>query len=58
MIDFIVTSNDIGKHVKYMHVDEERSNALAKIVRKNGNIEITETDHNIITAELSKYRMD
>ena len=58
VIDFILTSNDIGKHVKYMHVDEERNNVLAKIVRKKGNIEVKETDHNTITAELSIYRMD
>ena len=57
MIDYIIVSGDLGKHIENMHIDEERINVLTKIVKKNtnqstGKIDIKETDHNTMTADL------
>ena len=57
VIDFIIVSQDLGKHIESMHIDEARTNVLAKIVKKkkktnSKEIVVTETDHNTMNAVL------
>ena len=57
VIDYIVVSGDLERHIENMHIDEERINVLTKIVNKRakgtkGHLDICETDHNTITAKL------
>ena len=58
VIDFMIISNDLSDHIENMHIDEDRINVLTKIVNKRskgtkGLLEVKETDHNTITAELN-----
>ena len=60
MIDYIIVSVDFGKHIKNMHIDDERINVLTKIVNKNtkqskGEVDYKETDHKAMTADLKIY---
>ena len=52
VIDFIIISSDLVKHVESMNIDEARINVLSKIMKKKhkGGIEIKESDHNTINA--------
>ena len=54
VIDFILISSDLEKHVKSMHVDEERINVLTKVMKKNKrkDLDIKESDHNTIDVVL------
>ena len=57
VIDYVIVSRDLGRHIEKMHIDEERLNVLTKIVNKKfkgskGPVVLTESDHNTITAEL------
>ena len=40
VIDIILFSSTMKEHFENIHVDEDRINVLAKIVRKKGNIEV------------------
>ena len=57
VIDYVIVSRDLGKHIDKMHIDEDRINVLTKIVNKRSKgsqslVVLTESDHNTITAEL------
>ena len=57
VIDYIVVSGDLERHIENMHIDEERINVLTQIINKRakgtkGHLDICEWDHNTITAEL------
>ena len=57
VIDYVIVSRDLGKHIKIMHIDEDRLNVLTKIVNKKSKgskelVVLKESDHNTITAEL------
>ena len=51
VIDFIIVSSDLVKSVVNMQIDEGRQHVLTKFIKKkNKTVEISESDHNTITA--------
>ena len=54
VIDFVIVSSDLVKHVKRIHIDEEREHVLTKIMKdiKKDN-DIKESDHNVIETVLN-----
>ena len=57
VIDFMIVSQYLVKHIKSMHIDEARTNVLTKIVKKkernnSQEIVVTETDHTTMNAVL------
>ena len=54
MIDFVVVSSDLIKHIEYMHIDEERVHVLTKLTKsKHGKTTKVESDHNLIETKLN-----
>ena len=48
VIDFVIVSNDLVKHIEKIHIDDERKHVLTKIMKNKKNTDITESDHNMI----------
>ena len=49
VIDFVIVSSDMVKHIERIHVDDERKHVLTKIKKDNKNEkDMKESDHNII----------
>ena len=54
VIDFVVVSSDLIKHIEYMHIDEERVNVLTKLTKsKRGKTTKVESDHNLTETKLN-----
>ena len=57
VIDFVITSSDLVKHIQSMHIDEKRTHVLTKLIKtKKGKIKHTkkvESDHNVIETKLN-----
>ena len=54
VIDFVVVSSDLIKHIEYMHIDEERVHVLTKLTKsKHGKTTKVESDHNLIETKLN-----
>ena len=52
MIDFVITSNDLVRHITQMHIDDDRRHVLTKSVKTKTGIDYSESDHNIINTKL------
>ena len=54
VIDFVVVSSDLVKHIDYMHVDDARENVLTKLLKsKRGKTTKVESDHNLIETKIN-----
>ena len=38
VIDYVIVSRDLGKHIKNMHIDEDRLNVLTRSLRDRKNL--------------------
>ena len=56
VIDFVIMSSDLIKHIEYIHIDDKRKNVLTKLVKKKGISKSAikmESDHNIIITSIN-----
>ena len=53
VIDLVIMSSDMIKHIENIHVDEERVDVLTKNVKLHNGICLKKSDHNIITTKLN-----
>ena len=53
VIDFVLISSELIKHIEYIHVDDERVHVLTKNVKTQNGICSTESDHNIINTKFN-----
>ena len=53
IIDFVLISSDLIKHLEYIHVDDKRVHVLSKNVKNKNNIHCTQSDHNMINTKLN-----
>ena len=51
VIDVVLVSTDLSKHLTSMHIDEERLHVLTRIRKTKRGIKIQESDHNVILTE-------
>ena len=63
VIDIVLFSNDLRKHLVSMHVDEERRHVLTRITKtKKGQLKVKENDHNVVITEfdckMKTYKKD
>ena len=63
VIDIVLFSNDLRKHLVSMHVDEERRHVLTRITKtKKGQLKVKESDHNVVITEfdckMKTYKKD
>ena len=52
VIDFVIFSNDLIKHIENIHVDEERVFVLTKNTKNKDDKVYKESDHNVINTKL------
>jgi hypothetical protein len=52
VIDFVLVSNDLVKHIGRIHIDDQRINVLTKIRKTKDGVEYSESDHNLIETQL------
>ena len=54
VIDFVVISSDLVRHIEYVDVDDKRVHVLTKLVKcKNRQTKKVESDHNVIEVRLN-----
>ena len=53
VIDLVMFSRDLNKHLVSMHIDEERKHVLRRIYKTRKGTKIKESDHNTITTEFN-----
>ena len=53
VIDFLIFSDDLKKHFKSMHIDEERKHVLTRIKKTKKGTQIKESDHNVLISEFN-----
>ena len=53
VIDFVVVSGDLMKHIESIHIDEKRVHVLTKNLKTKSGVEYTESDHNVINTKLN-----
>ena len=54
VIDFVIVSSDLGKHIEYMHIDDKRINVLTKLTKTTKKqTKRVESDHNVIDTKLN-----
>ena len=53
IIDFVLISSDLIKHIEYIHVDDKRVNVLSKNMKTKTGIVRTESDHNVINTKFN-----
>ena len=54
VIDFVIVSSDLGKHIEYMHIDDKRRNVLTKLTKtKKSHTKKVESDHNVIETKIN-----
>ena len=53
MIDILLFSNDLNKHMIKMQIDEERSHVLSRIRKTKKCVKVKESDHNVLLAEFN-----
>ena len=51
MIDFVITSSDLVKHITEMHIDDDRFHVLTKNLKTKTGMDYSESDHNIINTK-------
>ena len=53
VIDFVVMSSDLIKHIESIHIDEERVHVLTKNLKTKSGVEYTESDHNVVNTKIN-----
>ena len=53
IIDFVLMSNDLVKHIEHIHVNDEQVHVLSKNIITKVGTSYTESDHNIINTKLN-----
>ena len=53
VIDFVIVSSDLVKHIKNIHIDDKRINVLTKNVKTKEGTITTKSDHNIIETKFN-----
>ena len=53
MIDILLLSSDLKKHMVKMHIDEERSHVLTRIRKTKIGVKVKESDHNTILTKFN-----
>ena len=53
VIDFVIVSSDLLKHVESIHIDDARVNVLTKNHKTPKAMEISKSDHNIIETKFN-----
>ena len=53
VIDIVMFSADMKKHIKSMLVDEERLHVLTKVRKTKNGVKVKESDHNVIVTEFT-----
>ena len=49
VIDFVIVSRDLEKHIEYMHIDDQRKNVLTKLIKtRKRHTKKVESEHNLI----------
>ena len=52
IIDFVIVSSDLIKHIEEIHIDDERQHDLTKNIQTKGSLVYCESDQNIIITKL------
>ena len=52
VIDFVIVSNDLVKHIEQIHIDDERIHVLTANMKSKNYIHHSESDHNLINTKL------
>ena len=53
IIDFVIVSNELIKHIESIHKDDDRVNVLTKNHKTNAGFIISKSDHNLIETKLN-----
>ena len=53
VIDFVIVSCDLVKHIEYIHIDEKRIHVLTKNLKTKHKNEVIKSDHNIIETKIN-----
>ena len=51
VIDFVIVSNDLVKHIEHIHIDDERLHVLTTRLKTKNGIHHSESDYNLITTK-------
>ena len=51
IIDFVIVSSDMIKHIEQIHIDDERVHVLTKNLKTKNGIHYSESDHHIINTK-------
>ena len=58
VIDFVLFSNNLKKHFKKMHIDEDRKHVLTRIRKTKNGTKVKESDHNVLISEFDCKLME
>ena len=53
VIDFVIMSSSLVKHIKSMHIDDQRIHVLTKNQKTKSGTNISKSDHNIIETKMN-----
>ena len=53
VIDFVIVSCDLVKHIEYIYVDEKQIHVLTKNLKTKNKNEVIKSDHNIIKTKIN-----
>ena len=53
VIDFVIVSSNLMKHVQSIHIDGKRLNVLTRLTKRGNHKKIVESDHNMIETKLN-----
>ena len=53
VIDFVIASHDIIKHLDYIHIDDQRVHVLTRNRKTKTGVDISKSDHNIIETKFN-----
>ena len=53
VIDIVIVSSDLGKHIEYMHIDDKRIDVLTRLTKTATKQKRVESDHNVIDTKFN-----
>ena len=53
VIDFVIVSSELTKHVKHIHIDDKRVHVLSKNLKTKNGTEVIKSDHNMIDTKIT-----
>ena len=53
VIDFVIVSRDIIKHIEHIHIDDKRANVLTQNVKTKQGTVTSKSDHNFIETKIN-----